>query len=69
MVAAALIGGAGVTGLPVSTTQFLTSGIAGTMVGSGAGLQGKVIWQIALAWVLTLPMTVLIAGGLFLILA
>ena len=69
LVAAALIGGAGVTGLPVSTTHVVTSGIAGTMVGSGAGLQGKVIWQIALAWVLTLPMTVLIAGGLFLVLA
>ncbi len=69
VVAAALIGGAGVTGLPVSTTHVVTSGIAGTMVGSGAGLQGKVIWQIALAWVLTLPVTVLIAGGLFLILA
>ncbi len=69
IVAAALIGGAGVTGLPVSTTHVVTSGIAGTMVGSGAGVQGKVIWQIALAWVLTLPMTVAIAGGLFLVLA
>ena len=68
VVAAALIGGAGVTGLPVSTPHVVTSGIAGTMVGSGAGLQGKVIWQIALAWVLTLPVTVLIAGGLFLVL-
>ena len=68
IVAAALIGGAGVTGLPVSTTHVVTSGIAGTMVGSGAGVQGKVIWQIALAWVLTLPMTILIAGGLFLLL-
>ena len=69
IVAAALIGGAGVTGLPVSTTHVVTSGIAGTMVGSGAGVQGKVIWQIALAWVLTLPATMLIAGGLFLLLA
>ena len=68
IVAAVLIGGAGVTGLPVSTTHVVTSGIAGTMVGSGAGVQGKVIWQIALAWVLTLPMTILIAGGLFLLL-
>ena len=69
VVAAVLIGGAGVTGLPVSTTHVVTSGIAGTMVGSGAGLQGKIIWQIALAWVLTLPVTALLAGALFLVLA
>ncbi len=69
IVAAALIGGAGVTGLPVSTTHVVTAGIAGTMVGSGAGLRGKVIGQIALAWLLTLPATVAIAGGLFLLLA
>ncbi len=68
IVAAALIGGAGVTGLPVSTTHVVTSGIAGTMVGAGAGLRGGMISQIALAWVLTLPMTILIAGGLFLLL-
>ena len=69
VVAAVLIGGAGVTGLPVSTTHVVTSGIAGTMVGSGAGLQGKIIWQIALAWVLTLPVTTLLASALFLVLA
>ena len=68
IVAAALIGGAGVTGLPVSTTHVVTSDIAGTMVGAGAGLRGGMISQIALAWVLTLPMTILIAGGLFLLL-
>ena len=56
------------TGLPVSTTHVVTSGIAGTMVGSGAGLQGKVIWQIALAWMLTLPVTIVISGSLFLLL-
>ena len=69
LVAAALIGAAGVTGVPVSTTHVVTAGIVGTMVGSGAGVQGKVIWQIALAWALTLPATVVIAGGLFLLLA
>ena len=69
LVAAVLIGGAGVTGLPVSTTHVVTSGIAGTMVGAGAGLQGKVIWQIVWAWVLTLPATIIVSGGLFLLLA
>jgi len=69
IVAAGLIGGAGFTGFPVSTTHVVTAGIAGTMVGAKAGLQGKVIWQIAAAWILTLPMTIAIAGGLFLLLA
>jgi PiT family inorganic phosphate transporter len=49
LVAAAVIGVAGFTGGPVSTTHVVTSGIAGTMVSSGAGVQMKTIWQIALA--------------------
>lgn len=69
VVAAGLIGGAGFTGFPVSTTHVVTAGIAGTMVGAKAGLQGKVIWQIAAAWVLTLPMTILLAGALYLLFA
>ncbi len=68
IVAAVLIGGAGVTGLPVSTTHVVTSGIAGTMVGAGAGLQGGIIRQIIWAWVLTLPVTTVVSGGLFLLL-
>ena len=69
LVAAGLIGGAGITGLPVSTTHVVTSGIAGTMVGAKAGLETGMIWQIVWAWVLTLPVTVLVSGGLFLVLA
>lgn len=38
------------------------------MAGSGAGVQHGVIWQIIIAWVLTLPATTVLAGGLFLIL-
>ncbi len=37
VVSAAVIGVAGFTGLPVSTTHIVTSGIGGTMVSSGAG--------------------------------
>ena len=65
LVAAALIGGAGVTGFPVSTTHVVTGGIAGTMVGSGAGVQSATLWQISAAWVLTLPATMALSGGLF----
>ena len=60
-----MIGAAGFTGFPVSTTHVVTGGIAGTMVGSGAGLQKDTLWRLATAWILTLPATILLSGGLF----
>jgi PiT family inorganic phosphate transporter len=65
--AAATIGASTYLGLPVSTTQVLSSGIAGTMVASGGmkNLQRKTIKNIALAWLLTLPVTFLLAMLLF----
>ena len=65
LVAAALISTAGFSGLPVSTTHIVSSGVAGTMVGAGAGIQGGTLRQILIAWVATLPATMLLAGGLF----
>jgi PiT family inorganic phosphate transporter len=65
LVGALLIGSAGFTGLPVSTTHIITSGIAGTMLGSGAGINPAMLTRIALAWVLTLPITVAVSAGLF----
>jgi PiT family inorganic phosphate transporter len=65
LVAAALIGTAGFSGLPVSTTHIVSSGVAGTMAGAGSGVQGGTMRQILLAWVLTLPATICLAGGLF----
>jgi inorganic phosphate transporter, PiT family len=57
--AAATIGVSTGLGLPVSTTHVLSSGIAGTMVAEGGvkNLQKKTIRNIALAWLLTLPVT------------
>jgi phosphate/sulfate permease len=49
----------------VSTTQVLSSGVAGTMAANGSGIQGGTCRKILLAWVLTLPGTVLLAAGLF----
>jgi PiT family inorganic phosphate transporter len=69
VVSALLIGTAGFTGLPVSTTHIVTSGIGGTMVSSGAGLRYGMIRRIIVAWVLTLPVTILVAGGLYYLLA
>lgn len=51
--------------MPVSTTHVLSSGVAGTMLANGSGLQFSTIRNIALAWVFTLPAAALLAGGLF----
>jgi PiT family inorganic phosphate transporter len=65
LVGALLIGTAAFSGLPVSTTHIITSGVAGTMAASGAGVQRRVVWEIVLAWVMTLPTTIVLSGGLF----
>ena len=65
LVAMSTIGLSSFAGLPVSTTHMLSSGIAGTMVIEGSGLQLKTIKQIALAWVLTLPASMLLSALLF----
>jgi phosphate/sulfate permease len=49
----------------VSTTHIVTSGIAETMVTEGAGLRYRILGRILLAWVLTLPVTILISGSLY----
>jgi PiT family inorganic phosphate transporter len=68
--AAATIGVSTAFGLPVSTTHVLSSGIAGTMVASGGvkNLQRKTITSIALAWILTLPVSFALAFIIFSIL-
>jgi PiT family inorganic phosphate transporter len=52
-------------GMPVSTTHVLSSGVAGTMVANGSGLQMATVRNIALAWILTLPVCVLLGSALF----
>ena len=68
IVAMATIGLADLYGLPVSTTHVLSSGVAGTMAANGSGLQWGTIRNMALAWVMTLPAAMLIAGSLFVLL-
>ena len=63
--AAATIAAADGYGLPVSTTHVLSSGIAGTMAANGSGLQWSTIRNIALAWVLTLPVAMILSGSLY----
>jgi inorganic phosphate transporter, PiT family len=69
LVGSVLIGTAGFTGLPVSTTHIITSGIAGTMAASGQGVQGRMLFKIAMTWLITLPVTIALAGMLFYVLA
>jgi phosphate/sulfate permease len=64
-VAAATIIAADLAHLPVSTTQVLSSGIAGTMAANGSGVQGGTCKKIFLAWALTLPACVVLAAVLF----
>jgi len=63
--AAATIAAADIYGLPVSTTHVLSSGIAGTMAANGSGLQWSTIRNIAMAWVLTLPIAMMLSGFLY----
>jgi PiT family inorganic phosphate transporter len=63
--AMATIGAADGFGLPVSTTHVLSSGIAGTMAANSSGIQWSTVRNLALAWVLTLPVAMLLSGCLF----
>jgi PiT family inorganic phosphate transporter len=65
VVAMITIGAADMYGLPVSTTHVLSSGVAGTMTASGSGLQMSTLRNLALAWVLTLPVAMLLSGSLY----
>ena len=59
------IGAADWFGLPVSTTHVLSSGVAGTMAANNSGLQWSTVRNLAMAWVLTLPASMMLAGFLF----
>ncbi len=63
--AMATIGAADGLGLPVSTTHVLSSGVAGTMLANRSGLQWSTVRNLLLAWVLTLPMAMMLSGFLF----
>ena len=63
--AMATIGAADWFGLPVSTTHVLSSGIAGTMAANHSGLQWATVRNMLMAWVLTLPVAMMLSGFLF----
>jgi PiT family inorganic phosphate transporter len=59
------IGAADAFGLPVSTTHVLSSGVAGTMAANRSGLQFATVRNLLMAWVLTLPVSIILSGSLF----
>jgi inorganic phosphate transporter, PiT family len=63
--AMATIGAADWFGLPVSTTHVLSSGVAGTMMANHSGLQWATVRNLVMAWVLTLPVAMMLSGFLF----
>ena len=65
LVAMGTIMAADYLGLPVSTTHVLSSGVAGTMAANRSGLQLDTLRNLLLAWVLTLPVCVLLGAGVF----
>jgi PiT family inorganic phosphate transporter len=65
LTAMATIGAADAFGLPVSTTHVLSSGVAGTMAANKTGLQWGTVRNLLMAWVLTLPVSILLSGTLF----
>jgi inorganic phosphate transporter, PiT family len=68
LVAMLTIGAADMYGLPVSTTHVLSSGVAGTMAANKSGLQWGTVRNLLMAWVLTLPMAMMLSGVLYWIL-
>lgn len=59
------IGAADIFGLPVSTTHVLSSGVAGTMAANRSGLQVSTLRNLMMAWVLTLPVSILLSATLY----
>ena len=65
LVAATTIGMADYGGLPVSTTHVLSSGVAGTMWANKSGIQASTVRDIALAWILTLPVAMTLSASCY----
>jgi PiT family inorganic phosphate transporter len=65
VVAMSTIAAADMFGLPVSTTHVLSSGVAGTMAANHSGLQWGTLRNLVMAWVLTLPAAIALAGVLY----
>ncbi|MCR3754984.1 MAG: metal phosphate:H(+) symporter PitA [Candidatus Westeberhardia cardiocondylae] len=68
VISAISIGVASYVGKPVSTTHVLSSAIIGTMLVEGDGVRFKTVKNILMAWILTLPASMLLSSILYLFL-
>ncbi|BAC24281.1 pitA [Wigglesworthia glossinidia endosymbiont of Glossina brevipalpis] len=59
------IGIASYTGMPVSTTHVLSSAVAGAVLTDHGEIQWKTVKNILMAWILTLPITMVLSGILY----
>lgn len=66
-VGALSIGLASSLAMPVSTTHVVTSAVAGTVLARRGKLQAGMVSAIVWAWLATLPVTMLVSGGLYLL--
>ena len=57
--------GATAVGMPISTTHAAASSIVGAGVGSGKGANWKVIGEMVLAWIVTIPAAGLVGFAMF----
>jgi PiT family inorganic phosphate transporter len=49
----------------LAASRIVTSGIAGTMIAAGSKLQWDGLTRILIAWLVTLPVTIFIAAGIY----
>ena len=64
LVTSGLVIGTALQGMPVSTTPCSVGSILGIGLAGNTG-RWQTIWQILLAWVITLPVAALLALGLY----
>lgn len=57
--------GATSVGAPISTTHAAASSVVGAGIGSGKGANWKVVGEMVLAWVVTIPMSATMAFGMY----
>ena len=57
--------GATAVGMPISTTHAAASSIVGAGVGSGKGANWKVVGEMVVAWIITIPSTAIISFLMF----
>lgn len=60
----AIFGATGL-GVPISTTHAAASSVAGAGVSSGMGINLRIVGEMVVAWIVTLPTTIVLAFGVF----